>query len=119
MAEIIAKFDTLSKSLNVTMDGKELENIDSVSISKAYFDRDGDGDEDDADYYLTVCQVEPKKEEGHTVVTRIVASQSPEGESSSSPECPELPGYKKVVSTQANRRVSPVSRHIADYFGVK
>lgn len=116
MSKIFIEYDTVEKSLDVSMNGKALQNVDGVNIYRAYYDLDGDNDEnDDPDFHLSVCTVEKNVDDGHAVITRISAAESPEGKSSEAQDVPDMPGFKMTTAPRQRR----VEKQIADFFGRK
>jgi hypothetical protein len=64
MSQIVVKFDTKSKKLDVTMDGKSLDNVNGVEIYKDY------GGED---FHGSITMVEKVDDDDVTKVMRIHA----------------------------------------------
>ena len=96
MAEILVKFNTTTKTLTASIDGKELENVYAVSgylCMPGY--EDDDNDEDEYDFCITTCSKD--EESGIHTHTRISAAELPSGKSIASQKdsfsVPELPGF--------------------------
>lgn len=106
MAKIVIEFDTNEKSLDVTMDGEKLQNVEEVSICNAGYDRDGDGDEDDKDYHFHICMLESDDEHALRRISKIVASEVGQG----GEPLPNHPGLKKVAGE------SKFERDVANFF---
>ena len=64
MAEIVATFNTVDKTLSVTIDGKAIDNVMEAHFCSKYGYYDGyDGDDSD-DYCARVSTMEKDDEEG-------------------------------------------------------
>lgn len=76
MAEVIAKFNTKTKELSVTMDGKDVSNVMSINMSKAggyYSDSDSD---DKNEFGCSILTLDKYKDDGYSSYTQIVAAES-------------------------------------------
>lgn len=88
MASIQVEFNTTEKTLEVTVDGKKLDNVDCVSVYKklplGYYGNDSDND-DDPEYCISITTCEEDEESGihkrtHLHATqKLVAAESDEG----------------------------------------
>lgn len=90
MATVSVSFDTVTKALSVTVDGKAIADVDSVNIYKRYsYD-----DEDDKGF---MCSVETRSEdkgEGTMTFTRLCASESVEAKRLADLPVPsDIPGF--------------------------
>jgi hypothetical protein len=71
MAKIAIEFDTVDKTLACSVDGKALENVNSVNIYLPYGSRD--------DYSLEICQIDENDDEDYRQVHRTVAADTTAG----------------------------------------
>jgi len=104
MAKINVEFDTVEKTMAVSMDGTPMPNVAGVTMFLNY----GDDDE----YCCELVQV--SKDEAHDtrVVTRTCASN--QNGATSLPDS-TIPGFK-VKEQTSGRNLSKVSANIAAYF---
>lgn len=77
MAKISAEFDTQTKELTITMDGKTIDNVQSVCLSKAgsYYEDNSDKKE----FGMSIMTLSKNKDEKYDNYNQIVASESKEG----------------------------------------
>ena len=102
MATVTATFDTKEKTLVVTMDGKTVDNVHGVVLSKGYSDEN---------FYCELTTGVLNKDEDYYTVQRLVASETPEGQKlSDAPESKVVPGFKVAETTV------PVEADVANYF---
>jgi hypothetical protein len=92
MAKIAIEFDTVDKTLACSVDGKALENVNSVNIYLPYGSRD--------DYSLEICQVDENDDEDYRQVHRTVAADTEKGRAlASAGGKPSVAGF--VTATEA------------------
>lgn len=72
MAKIVAEYDTKAKTLNVTKDGKALDNVMHVSLSRNY---NYQKDQEDDTYGCHVMTKDKSDEEGYSTHTHITANE--------------------------------------------
>lgn len=70
MAKIVAEFDTVDKTLSVTVDGQEVENVEEAYMRKGY--------SDESKFVCSLMTCTDDKEGGMTTMTRLMASESAE-----------------------------------------
>lgn len=108
MGKINVSFDTATKAMEVSIDGKSVGDVAEVSLFKTYEDGDGDNPE----YGCSILTVGKDESSGVRVYTRLCASESQQGkdavERGVATKSP-LPGF---VSVEA---VSKVQNAIASY----
>ena len=78
MAKINIEFDTKSKELSLTLDGKAVENVQSVSLSKM-MDYYSDSSSDKNEFSFSVLTQDKNEADGYKTYTHILAKQSEEG----------------------------------------
>ena len=74
MAKVNVEFDTKTKELSVTFDGKAVANVYGISLSKSYY-----SDSDNENPYslnLMTLDATQQKEEGYQSMQQIVAKDS-------------------------------------------
>ena len=97
MAKIAFEMDTVEKTYTLTIDGKPVDNVVSLSAYMDYpYANDSDGDEDDK-CSVSINTVERNEEEGMRHYTQISASA------------------KGVETSQKEISDKPVVNHIADF----
>lgn len=104
MAKIVCEFDTVAKTMAVTMDGKAVDNVMGCSLYKNY----------DGEYSCTVSTGETNKDEKTTKVSYLYASESIEGKQlPDSSKSKTFVGFKEAseIVTHSN-----VAEDIANYF---
>lgn len=75
MAKINFEMDTVEKTYTLTIDGKPVENVCSLSAYMDYpYDNDGDGDEDDK-CCITINTHARNEDDGMRTLTSIQASE--------------------------------------------
>ena len=90
MATINVSFDTVEKTLAVTRDGAEVPDVCGVYIGRAYNDPDLDED----DFRIEVMQQTPDAEHDLCTYTRLVASETAEGQTLAAAGASEaVPGF--------------------------
>src|SRR5579885_3260593 len=102
MAKILFEMDTVEKTFAVTVDGKKVDNVDSVTAYKRYYDAEGRSvDDDDEDLcHFELCRRLPE-DDGIRRVERICASE------------------KGVETKVEQAKPKPVAQHIADYINAR
>jgi hypothetical protein len=75
MAEIHAKYDTKTKNLAVSCDGKAMADVHSLRIGRAY----ADGGYSDDKYDLDMATLTKDPEHKTTHITHLSASEKPDG----------------------------------------
>jgi len=78
MAEIIAKFNTKTKELTITMDGTAVDNVMGVHLSKSYSYSDSESDPEEFCCCITTVD-KSKTEDGYQTYTQISAAETAEG----------------------------------------
>lgn len=96
MAKITVEMDTVEKTYSVKLDGKELDNVDCVSLYRQYPYSDSDDDGDKC--CMSVSMVEADEDNGLRTHTRICASKSDDAKQYEKDgweiaEIGDLPGY--------------------------
>ena len=100
MAKINFEMDTVDKTYTLTIDGKPVENVCSISAYMDYpYDNDGDGDEDDK-CCITINTHVRDEDEGMRTCTSISAAEQE-----------ELKKQDVTIKTAEK----PVIQHIADF----
>ncbi len=85
--KIVATFDTVEKSLDVTMDGSPVEDVYEASFSKSFRD----------EFSCCVTTMSRDDVEGLSQMYRICAADSREAKAApDAPDFPGLPGFKLV-----------------------
>ncbi len=76
MAEIVAKFDTVTKSFSLTVDGRVMADVDEVEFSKrcCFSSDESDGADADPEFRFGVTQRSEDEDTKLTTVTRTWAS---------------------------------------------
>lgn len=100
MAEMVITFDTVAKSLSVTLDGAEVPDVVGVEVSQSYRDDD-----------QFCCCVRTRSEDessGLTRMTHLVAKESA-GDDGTLPES-AVAGFVEKAGRQ------PVHADVLDYF---
>lgn len=107
MADIVASFNTKSKELSVTVDGKAVANVFEASFYKSYSDED--------DFRCGIGTCEKNEDDDCVTMTRLMAAASPEGKllAKSVAEDKAFPGFLAVKNT-----TSRVEAEILKHFGV-
>lgn len=88
MSKIVATFDTEEKSLVVTLDGEELQDVTYVSAGKSWSDED--------DFCMSVSSQTVDEDKGVRRLMTVVACDSSEGRKaleSGAKELKSLPGF--------------------------
>lgn len=75
MAQISMTFDTKTKKASVTIDGKAVDHVDSMSLYQTYCHEDT---EDGPKFFCSVTQCNRDKENGTRVYTRTEANEKGE-----------------------------------------
>lgn len=88
MAEIVAKFDTQTKKLTVTVAGQEMANVTYISAGESY---ESPGENGEKKFRFNIEQQDPANKDGIRVYTNTIASAK------ASEEFPELPCVVKDV----------------------
>lgn len=111
MAKIVTSFDTVSKELEVSIDGSAVANVVGVEMYPSW---------DDPDEFRC-CVVTSSKDESNDIrsVTQLCASETPRAKelvrSRAGIESKLFPGFVEFVAP----RVSKASRDIAAFFGME
>jgi hypothetical protein len=123
MAKVLVEFDTVSKAFTVSMDGKQFENVNGVSLYKRspYYDSDSDADGDLG--YVDIMQREENDSDGYVTYTRISASQHVDAKAAAEKgekitEIAELPGFV-TVTAGASPADTLVEKDIVNFFQTK
>lgn len=106
MAKITAEFDTNSKELSVSVDGKAVDNIYAFTVDKCY---------DDDGFCCSLMTLVKDEQNDTRTVTRMVASQSRDlpAIASQAVASVEYPGFVQVVTAGQH------SINIPSLFGVE
>lgn len=75
MAKINLEFDTVEKTLRVTMDGEVMENVDHVSLYKMYYYEEEGGES--PKFEIRVQKSEKDKDNKLITQTTVMASEKP------------------------------------------
>lgn len=117
MAKINVEFDTLEKTMNVTMDGKTIENAEGVSLYRGW--------SDDEKYGCSICVCSKDEASDVTTYTRVTASDSSEGKKITEgfETNDAIPGFKIVheVKTPSSAKYNreQLVKSVASFFGEK
>lgn len=116
MAKMVIEFDTNDKSLSVTLDGQAVDNVVGAEVyRRGYYGYGAPDDEDgDEEFAFSVMTAEKDKENDLTRMTRIVASQSVEGQFQDAQAIAGLPGFKRVAAR--SRQEDKAVRDIVNFF---
>lgn len=115
MAKINIEFDTVSKDMSATIDGKTLDNVHGAS-----FYNYGMGD----DFSCEICTCQRDEENGMSTHTRVIASESIDGKKLNDFLVNEdIPGFKiiqteGVKAAEKTKKIDVVNKSVAAYFGV-
>jgi len=90
MAKINVEFDTIEKTLSVSVDGKVVADVSEVYISRRYSEKDG--------YSCSINTVKHNEDQGVMEIFSLIARESEEGKSlrGSASESSEFDGFLKV-----------------------
>jgi hypothetical protein len=94
MAEIVVKMNTNDKTFGVTIDGKEVPDVDSVSLYKRYPYSEAKADEEDTCY----CCINIREDEDDGMV-RHTSIHASEAQFESEDELYEPEGFEGCVAT--------------------
>jgi hypothetical protein len=120
MAKVVIQFDTNDKTLNVTVDGKSLENVVHADVCRRDYYGYGmpvsDDDEDEPEFRFCITQAEKDADNDTEKVTRIVAADSEEGKLSTAQVIDELPSCRAVASSRVGdgKAVSDIVGYFSD-----
>ena len=121
MAKVTVEYDTNDKSLEVTMDGEKLENVDNISFNckQSLYDYNHDhDDEEDDEYTMMICMNEKDEEHDYRHVTHIHAAEAQEAISKGLAQAiEEMPDYVTFKSNSPRRLQT--RQKIAEYLGKK
>jgi hypothetical protein len=111
MSEVLIKFNTETKAMEVTVGGKAIENVQGVSFYEVY-----SYDEEDAGKFECSITTESRKNaDGMRERTYLYAAESQKGKEAievSRASASEIPGYVKVTE-----KVGTVLNDVSKYFG--
>lgn len=105
---INSSFDTVTKALDVTVDGKAVANILGISISLGY--------RDDDQYYCELSTGTKDADNDCWQMTRLTASNTPAGRSLASTGLPESTVYVGWIPTSDQTKTQ---KDIAAFFASK
>lgn len=76
MAKVVITYDTSSKDLSVEMDGKAIDNVQDVHVSRGggYY-----SDKKENEFSFGLVTMDKKESEGYKTYTQIMAKDSSEG----------------------------------------
>jgi hypothetical protein len=102
MATVVATFDTVSKQMSVTVDGKELPDASYVSMGMRYDCCDPMGADRDPEYYCTVSTRSVDPDNKMSLSQTIVASAAKGGDAPGR-EVEGLPEFRLVEPSLRER----------------
>ena len=73
MAKVNVEFDTKTKELSVSLDGKSVPNVNGISLSKSYY-----SDEEEFSMCLMTLDRTKSESDGYSSMTQICAKQAKE-----------------------------------------
>ena len=104
MAEIMMKYDTVTKAMSLSLDGTELTDVCGVSVYPVY----SYGTDDDGKFSCDVSMCTESKETGISLYSRLSASAQPGAVPSR-----DFPG----MFESDDKGSSPLDKAVASYFG--
>ena len=120
MATISISFDTEDKDIEVSIDGKKLDDVTGVQIYRPYVYSTYEANDKDADdvYCCEITTLSQDEESGIKTLTRVVASESKTGkelEAEPMEDCPAFKAVAKVVDDLG----TDVAEYVGSYFSDK
>jgi hypothetical protein len=111
MAKLNIEFDTSTKELSVSFDGKKLDNVYSVSLSKAY----GYGEDEENKFGCSLMTMDEYKDDGYRHMTHLVAKNSSEAEKlirEGAVSHPDFPDFVHLKDTQSKNYAKQLSEYL-------
>jgi hypothetical protein len=118
MAKINFEFDTATKEMTLTMDGKSIDNVMGISCYKnsGMYGEDSGGD----DYSCSISTMTQSSDEGYKTFTNIVAKDTSEGRKAfAEGACQYKDNPLFIVKKSISKAVSDTIKFLKNYRNVK